>query len=69
MKIKLQRRYIKTEKNMRILFVFIYSVVTVHMKNIENFRENVECMYYNICNVPPVYNVNATVYALYHKIC
>lgn len=51
MKIKLQRRYIKTEKNVRILFVFIYSVVTVHMKNIENFRENVECMYYNICNV------------------
>lgn len=69
MKIKLQRRYIKTEKNVRILFVFIYSVVTVHMKNIENFRENVECMYYNICNVPLVYNVNATVYALYHKIC
>jgi len=42
MKIKLQN--IKTEKNMRILFVFIYSVVTVHMKNRENFKENVECM-------------------------
>jgi len=69
MKIKLQRRYIKTEKNMRILFVFIYFVVTVQMKNRENFRENMECMYYNICNVPPVYNVNATVYDLYHKIC